>query len=434
MREAGTSPWVDDVLRPLVMAVMVGCIAWSVVELVRAVAPAWNGTFLVVGCVLVALEANYSHRLLKTRWELRFSAMQFRLAEMVVILVALKVGSYVGDGWASVLAEIKNWPYEPGKIFDPETLLACALALIAWLTVNQTIDDLELLAEPPETYARDIFPMENLFQRFLAGGVILLITAGFSRVAPAETLKLDRPSTPGLVLNALIYFLMGLVMLGQVQLARLRVQWQAQEIKVADGLASRWARYSLTFIGLAALAALVLPTGYTSGMLLIAGLAIGLAFSALGAIAWLLVALLLLPLFYVLSKLTRQGEPTPEASLPPSAPMTLPQAAETAATPEWFMILRMLIFWAIVLGVLFYLFHRYLRDHPELQKSLVALRPVRALRRGWAALWRWLKSWSARLGQTVGERLPRRLSRRLRRAAPGVALPFFRLGGLSPRE
>jgi hypothetical protein len=95
----------------------------------------------------------------------------------------------------------------------------------------------------------------------------------------------------------------------------------------------------------------------------------------------------------------------------------------------------MLIFWAIVLGLLFYLFRRYLRDHPELRESLVAVRPVRALRRGWAALWRWLKMWTTRLGQTVGERLPRRLSRRLRRAAPVVGLPrFLRLGGLPPRE
>jgi len=94
----------------------------------------------------------------------------------------------------------------------------------------------------------------------------------------------------------------------------------------------------------------------------------------------------------------------------------------------------MLIFWAIVLGVLIYLFRRYLRDHPELQKSLVKMRPVRALQRGWVALWHWLKSWTTHLRQTVGERLPRRLSRRLRRAAPVVALPFFRLGGLSPRE
>ncbi|MCP4537746.1 MAG: DUF4129 domain-containing protein, partial [Chloroflexi bacterium] len=189
------------------------------------------------------------------------------------------------------------------------------------------------------------------------------------------------------------------------------------------------------FIGLAALVAFLLPTGYTFVLLAVAGLAIILIASVLGAISWLLVALFVLPMICVLTRFAKQEESTPQIQSPPVISLPPLQENGAASTNEWFVILRMVIFWAVVLGVLFFLLRRYLRDRPELQRALVGLRPVRALRWGWATLWRWLKKWSARLGQSVGERLPRRLSRRLRRAAPGVTIPrFLRLGGLPPRE
>ena len=47
------NPWVKNLFRPLVIGAMVSCIALSLVELVRLFVPAWNGTYLIVSCVLV---------------------------------------------------------------------------------------------------------------------------------------------------------------------------------------------------------------------------------------------------------------------------------------------------------------------------------------------------------------------------------------------
>ena len=57
---------------------------------------------------------------------------------------------------------------------------------------------------------------------------------------------------------------------------------------------------------------------------------------------------------------------------------------------HWFQILRSLVFWIVALGIVFYVVRSYLRDHPELLKSLAALGLVRALGRMWAALGSWL--------------------------------------------
>ena len=76
------SPWVQNLFRPLAIGVMVGCIALSVVGLVRLFAPTWNGVYLVVGTVLAALEANYSYRLIRTRKVRGPDVLRFRAVEM----------------------------------------------------------------------------------------------------------------------------------------------------------------------------------------------------------------------------------------------------------------------------------------------------------------------------------------------------------------
>ena len=56
--------WVHNVFRPLAVAGMIGSIALSFVNLIRLFFPDWRGAYIVVACVLVALEANYSYRLI----------------------------------------------------------------------------------------------------------------------------------------------------------------------------------------------------------------------------------------------------------------------------------------------------------------------------------------------------------------------------------
>ena len=46
--------WVENLFRPLVIGTMVGCVALSLGGLARLFFPAWDATYLVVGCVLAA--------------------------------------------------------------------------------------------------------------------------------------------------------------------------------------------------------------------------------------------------------------------------------------------------------------------------------------------------------------------------------------------
>ncbi len=450
--EPDRNPWVENLFRPLVIGVMFGCIALSLVELVRLFLPdrnlanayindpllkvklvrlflpGWNGTFIVLACVLAALEANYSYRLIRARSLRGSDLLRFRLIEVAVFFLLIKIGSYVGESWTGVLADIQSWPSHLYRVFDLETIAAFVLVLISWHVSTQTTRDFERLHEPPAYHRYDVPPMDSLTGRFFWGGVVLLIAAGLTRIGIAQLLNLRRPSVPGLVLNVLVYFLLGLVMLGQVRFATLRKRWKAGETQVAEELPRRWVRYSLSLIGLAAFLAFLLPTGYTLGLLEVIGYILAVILTVLSLVATLLFWLILLPFAWLMSLLG--GEPAPA---PPVEPLSRPFPSDTGgyADPDWFQILRSLVFWVIALGIVFYVVRGYLRDHPELLESLAGLGLVRALRRMWAALRRWLGGW----GETLRERVPRGWSLRLRRRDRLSKEPFgfFRLGALSPR-
>jgi hypothetical protein len=259
---------------------------------------------------------------------------------------------------------------------------------------------------------------------------VLLIVAGITRLGLAALLDLRRPSVPGMVLNVLVYFLLGLAMLGQAQFISLHTRWEMQRMKIADRLASRWVRYSLATIGLAALVAFLLPTGYTVGLLEVGAAIIDIlvyVFTLLGTILSLILTLLLTPLFLLLG----MDRPTPRTDLPSLDLRQTETSPAGGGAPAWFEVLRSLLFWAAALGMVLYVVRTYLHDRPELLKALASLGPIRALRDFLIAIWRRLVGFAG----GVRERLPRRLSLRRPRSEPaGTRFRFFRLGALSPRE
>lgn len=424
------NPWQEYLFRPLAVAAMVGCVAAALAGLLRLLDPTWNGALLVLASVLAALEAGYSYRL-STAEALRGSSLwRFRAVELALFFILLKIVGLARLGWAGAWAEVRTWPRDPLAIADVETLVAFVLAVVAWWAAIQTAHDFRRIGEPPEISRYYTPPRESLANRFFTGGVVILILSGLSRIGLLQLFNLERPAVPGLVLNVLIYFLLGLVMLGQVQYTTLRNRWQARNIPVVGELPGRWLRYSLILIGLAALVAFLLPTGYTMGLLNTAGNLIGLVLGGLSLVIRVLFFLLVIPLwllFYLLSLL--MGRPPPVRPIVPSPQEAqLPAAGTPLSWSEW---LRSLVFWAVALGMVYYVVRSYLRDHPGILRALAGAGPIRALLRFLAALWRSLTG----LAEAIGERVSRPLSARLARS--GLTQPgfrFFRLGALSFRE
>ena len=189
-------------------------------------------------------------------------------------------------------------------------------------------------------------------------------------------------------------------------------------------------RYGLAFVGLAALVAFLLPTGYTVGLLDVAATVIH-AISYLVALITTIILAILSLLLMPFALLFGTERPVRRRALPPLELPPQEAGGLSGPAPGWFEILRSLLFWAAALGTVFYVTRSYLRDHPELVRALTSLEPVRALRRFLIALWRRLVG----VAEAVGEHIPRRLSLwRSRRDASATPFRLFRLGALSPRE
>lgn len=422
--------WVENVLRPLALALMAGCVATAVVELVNAYLPYWNGLYIILGCMLAALEGCYSYRLVRAKGIRGDELLRFRAFELALFLILLKIGGYIGEPWSYILADIRTWPRQPLNIVDPETILAFLLALASWWAATRTVEDLERIGEPPIPHRSYISPPESIANRFFWGGGVLLLISGFARLAISDLLHEERPPVPGLVLNVLVYFLLGLAMLSQVHFTRLQRQWEAQRIRIGSALAGRWARYSLAFITLATVLALLLPTGYTVGLLdTIAYILFvaGYYLSLLWIVFTMLLSLLLSPLFALLGR-----SPRMQFRLPPLEYMERSQS-HTGTPLAWFELLRSFLFWAIALGLVVYVVRSYLHDRPELLRMLAALKPIRLLATFLEGVWLRLRG-LARAGREWLPRLPLRGAKGRKPRPDEPSLRLLRLGRLSPRQ
>ncbi|MFN8460023.1 MAG: DUF4129 domain-containing protein [Anaerolineae bacterium] len=433
--EVKRNPWADHLFRPLVLTVMIMCFNVALINLAQAINPAWNGFYFLLGMLLTTLEAVYSYRFLKrSRW-LNVSLLQYRLAELAVLIMALKILSFVGKPVAQIGAELQHLWQDPGYFFNFEFYIVILLAMIAWLTTTETMTDFDALYDPYTFRSDQIVPLDELAMRFFWGGILIVLLSGITQWATssgwASLLDWQRPSLGGIVLNVLIYFTLGLVLLSQAHLTTLQTRWRIQKIAVASNLAKQWAWYGLIFLGLLMLIDLVLPTRYTLGFLASAGLVVDFLLNLIFFLGRLLLVLLLLPLAWLFNTLF--GQTSPEGS---AGPPTLPQYPDFPAagsTDSWVDTLRSLIFWLITGAMIWYLLKIYLSEHPEIEQGLRRFKIIAILFTLTSNLWLWLTG----LIQAGWEALPPLVNRRGRidkNAARTLRRRWAGLGGLSPRE
>ncbi len=426
------NPWADNFFRPLLITIMIMCINISLVNMVRLVNPTWRGIYFLLGMFITTVEAIYSYRVLKHYKSRGISVFRYRLAEATVLVLILKLLSFMDKSLAYISAHLQTVWQTPTAFFDLEFYMLLTLALIAWLAATNTIADWDALYDP---YSDNTGPLDNLAARFFWGGGILLVISGVTQWVALEgvssLVNWQRPSSGGIIFNVLIYFVLGLVLLSQVNLTTLLVRWRIQKITVAPGLVKQWAKYGVVFLGLVALVAFLLPTRYTLGFLATAAVVVNFLINIFVFIFQLLLFLITLPFSWLLSFL--DATPQEPRAIPRATPPPLLDPPAGAATP-WLDILRSLIFWLATLAIIGFMVKSYLDDHPELIAQLKRLKPIGLLLNLLWQVWQQLKKWT-----NAGlEKLPKRLGKI---AAPGpgaaaIAQPWrwLWLKNLSPRE
>ena len=395
------NPWIRDFLHPAAFTLLAACVLWPSAQFAARLSPLLSQTVIWLIAVFMALVGFTTQRVAIKRLLSGAEALRFRLIELGMLFLIAKIAGHLDDTLPQFVSTAQTWPQNPLSFFDAEAMTAFLLGAAVWWAGGATARDLDAVRDP-SLHIGETEPRRRLANRYLVGGVILMIFAALNRVDVRSVITMAQERTTTPIVSALIYFLLGLVMLGQIRVARLTALWHRDGVTISEGLSVSWLRYLLVFLALIAGVAFVLPTGYTLGLSDIVRLIITLIISLV-----LILYMLITWPFAMLAALL-MGRPEPVPPLPmdelPFEPEMIPA---NGATDPWWALMRSALFWLVLLSAVVYLIRSYLRDRPELRQLVQRLTPLRWVDHIWHALLRWLKG----LGKGAGRILPELVAR-----------------------
>ncbi len=440
-RRLSSGWWVENLLRPMLIAAMVACLAAPVVVFLEWLAGDWNGTYFLVFAFFASLEGILSERALQKQGISGWSYLFSRAGELLILLILLKVANYIPVGLGRLWADAQLWPANPDLIVTNFDLFTIALFVPLWigsLSVGRLVSELDAhqgQVEAPEDKTSTAYylwltqpsvvrdrqeRLDWLGETFLWGGVMLLLSAA--------GIHFLLPTMPVPAIPTLLYFALGVALLSQARFSVAHIGWRVQGIPVQPNIGRRWLLWTAIFLVGLALLASILPTGYAMGpiraLLGILGLVVQVI-TYFFALLYFLFSLLL-------SLFLPSVEPTPPPPLP-AQPISPPEPRPSASPLPWVETLLSALFWLVVLGIVAYALFRFLKERLSLFEADGETQSTwwgRLL--GWLRdLWHQWRTWQRGVQETLARRLAERRAGQAGRARP---FRFFNLRRLSPRE
>ncbi|MGH2457991.1 MAG: DUF4129 domain-containing protein [Chloroflexota bacterium] len=449
-RQVDAGTWAEALFEPIALVGATVCFVLGIVAFGLAIVPEWPTRFLVVLSAIIGVEAFlYSRRLTR-------SAFLFKewLVLLVPPIVLVKFLPYLDDPTASLARDVANWWHDPGTFFTVGFIADTIVLLFVWAIVfvcTQSLNQLRVqegeIFDQTDPRFKELYednwrsydhsePLRRIGQFYLWGGVILVILAAmasigttqlFNAAALGQLVGFQRPSLHLALANVFVYFVLGLLLLGEAHYVRQRTIWRLDHLSVPSEVATRWVGAVIGLVVAAAVIAVILPTSYAVTLGELVGYVV---YVFAEAFAYLVAAI-----FYVIYIIARLfgGKSGGSAEAPhPAAPPHLPPAAAAPPGASPLDAVRSLIFWAIALGILLYslgvLWRKRGPSLANLPLARILLTPVRLIL--------WLVGLVGRIGREVGQAVASAvptLFRKVPAAAPRVPR-FMSLSRLGPRE
>jgi hypothetical protein len=398
--------WLGSLLRPLLVIILVLCINVALSILLAQYAPGMGAglrwAILGLGVVAAVIGVTSTTWLAHPDQRLRRTA-GYRVAEIVLILLVARLVLWLAQGQ---LPSIDAFLMRPDEVFfDGPYLLTLVALLFTWLAAIDFTDDLAQLALQPDelhvaqTARSGVFDssrpaqadrraiLRHIVARWVGWGIILIFIASALRmgVTRERFWTLARQDVdPAVISVIVIYFLCGLLMLSQGQLAVLRARWTIDRLPMSSSILRNWPIYTVIVLLTMALLALFLPLGDT----LLISRVLGAVLDAMYFVVSLIFQLVSLLLILLFSLLPTSGQPPPPMP-PPAAAATAPPPPPVIEVPPW---IGGALFWTTMLFILALAAYFYFTDRQANFRWLRMLRDMLAarwqqLRGGWQA-WR----------------------------------------------
>ncbi|MGC9357570.1 MAG: hypothetical protein ACP5GX_06885, partial [Anaerolineae bacterium] len=126
------SVWIDMLFRPVVLTLMMGCLAYSIVDLIQILVPHWGGLYFILVPMAGSLSGYYLYRFTQRLIPSGAERQKFRFLFLVVALILIKAAGYLGIPWPEVMSDVRMWFDRPWEFFDLKIAAAFWLFLMGW--------------------------------------------------------------------------------------------------------------------------------------------------------------------------------------------------------------------------------------------------------------------------------------------------------------
>jgi hypothetical protein len=426
-------------LNHAIVVLMMASLTIAVVQIGKRLFPDWDGWYLIFVAAVISMEAMVARRLAKNLTVLERDWLFFRGAELIVLLVSLRIFLYGLRGINQLREDVLQYGLEIQNYFvGGEFIFLAFFAMFIWGLSTAFSRDLAGLERYVYSEDREILRFslqdrdiarQNIVTRvFIIGG--LLIFLSFLVRLDLGILWRDRPSLQGGGINILVFFMLGLVLFSITQYSTAKIVWVYDRAEISQDVGKNWLFYGLVFLlGLVVLVSL-LPTGYSLGFLDLINYGLYLL-SLVGQFIWFVVLYLL----YLLGSLLRSSAETDVLPPPTQPPPILRPENFTSGAPEalpWLDVLRSAIFWIVFVAAVYLAFTYFFRQNRDFLREFVKLPGIH----WFARLVQWLRArfmrFSIGIPQTIRDSLRRLRSTQLV-AGQGKRVRFFNPRNLSPR-
>ncbi len=410
--------WQEKYLQPIVISLLILALFSGLTTLFANIVPDGPWRFLPWLILLVSAES-----ILTTRWlattDRPVNRLAYRTAELTVIFLFLRLFTWLFITGLPVADEIEGLLIEPSLILDPVFLTFSFLLFFVWqqtsflmgIFIKLQLDDDELYYYSKEGAERNKLSrpqlknrralLEDFYTQWIIGGLIL------GTLATLSTFNLSGLTNDGFQLRTisrlglqpamlaalLVYFIGGLWLAGQGQLATLRSRWLLQDIEPDPAMSRTWHRSSLILIGIIATIAAFLPIGSTFAISRI----LQLISLAIIVVVNLIFALLASILFFIGSIFFRPSEeavaePLDFTEIVPEQ-FILPPPPEQAPSPLIGGIFWVIVIVAVIAAVIFFLRGRGV---PITSSAITKL---------FSTSWQRFRTWLISIWQGVGKQV-----------------------------
>ncbi len=399
--------WQDSLLRPAVIAALVGCLLVALTSFVRHIGPGLPESYLNVlriTSIGAALVGGYTTTMLVRPEQRQRRTVSFRLSELGLILFSARIAL-----WATV----EGWPAPAAMVMQPFAvfltlmfIINALFILIAWgMAVLVTNDFLAMGLQPDEladleAASRPISGDDHRIQsdrgalvrrfseRWAIGGMLLIVLTAASQVGMGSNgfFALVRQDIAGGVIGAaIVYFVLGLLLLTFGHLAALRARWQLAKLPSEATIVRNWPFYAIGLLLVVGAAAFLMPLGGTFRLAQLMGLVMRAVSGAIYLLMGLILGLLAL-LFGGDEEIVEEpAREQPEFSAPQI------EQVQPAEAPPW---LGGTVFWIIVLLLLGYATYIYLQGRGVNFQLILAW--LRQFLQGWKQIGDAFSEWRSR--------------------------------------